>query len=301
MTNKVSWVTKPFQDNTSVVKKSAAIKVSQWLCRNWRQLVDLPRSGAGSNPLRKRMLSTVESLNLNPRLSKAPTMLLLPQVGFSWSSLTTSFSSVASTGGRPRGLVLGKVHFLATRTRNQRRVSGVTRVANFPRRRRPTSLALRASRMRWASVKGLGLPPSCSRRMRFSSWRYSMTAYWCRLIQPATAMSRNWSCVVTAWRISQRSLCSQSSISPRLSFLAVQAHPCITIKRKRTAATSLSPSQNSLVTSQRRHGASVSQKLERFCQWSQVKIHSNSDDPQNHLLSRGDDDIQDPRAGQKWR
>src|ERR1017187_7475293 len=31
----------------------------------------------------------------------------------------------------------------------------------------PTSLALRASRIRWASVKRLGLPPSCSRRMRF--------------------------------------------------------------------------------------------------------------------------------------
>src|ERR1022692_4428531 len=121
MTNKVSWLTKPFQDNTSVVKKSAAIKVSQWLCRNWRQLVDLPRSGAGSNPVRKRMLSTVESLNLNPRLSKAPTMRLLPQVGFSWSSLTTSFSSAASTGARPMGLVLAKVHFLATRTRNQRK------------------------------------------------------------------------------------------------------------------------------------------------------------------------------------
>jgi hypothetical protein len=33
-----------------------------------------------------------------------------------------------------------------------------------------------------------------------------MTACWCRLIQPATAMSRNWNCVVTAWRIFQRSL-----------------------------------------------------------------------------------------------
>src|SRR5450755_4787952 len=80
------------------------------------------------------------------------------------------FSSPASTDGRPTGLVLAKVHFLATRTRNQRsRVSGVTRVANFPRRRRPTRLAFRASRIRWASVKRLGLPPSCSRRMRFSS------------------------------------------------------------------------------------------------------------------------------------
>ena len=109
--------------------------------------------------------------------------------------------------GRPMGLVLAEVHFLATRTRNQRsKVSGVTRVAHCPRRRRPTSLALRASRMRWASVKYLGFPPSCSRRIRFSSWRYSMTACWCRLIQPATAMSRNWNCVVTAWRIFQRSL-----------------------------------------------------------------------------------------------
>src|ERR1022692_4433881 len=117
------------------------------------------------------------------------------------------FLQRASTGGRPMGLVQAKVHFLATKTRNQRRVSGVTRVANFPRRRRPTSLALRASRMRWASVKRLGLPPSCSRRMRFSSWRYSITACWCRLIQPATAMSRNWSCVVTEWRIFQKSLC----------------------------------------------------------------------------------------------
>src|ERR1017187_5909726 len=51
------------------------------------------------------------TLDRNPRLSKAPTMRLLPQVGFSWSSLTTSFSSAASTDGRPRGLVLGKVHF----------------------------------------------------------------------------------------------------------------------------------------------------------------------------------------------
>src|ERR1022692_285099 len=119
---------------------------------------------------------------------------LAAQVGFYWSSLTTSFSSTASTGGRPMGLVLAKVHFLATRTRNQRsKVSGVTRVANLSRRRWPTSLALRASRMHWASVKRLGLPPSCSRRTRFSSWRYSTTACWCRLIQPATAMRRNWS------------------------------------------------------------------------------------------------------------
>src|ERR1022692_3802916 len=153
------------------------------------------------------MLSTVESLTLNPRLASAPTMRLLPQVGFSWSSLTTSFSSAASTGGRPAGLVLAKVHFLATKTRNQQsKVSGVTKVANLPRRRRPTSLALRASRMRWASVKRLGLPPSCSRRTRFSSWRYSMTVCWCRLIQPATEIRRKWSCVVTEWRIFQKSL-----------------------------------------------------------------------------------------------
>src|ERR1022692_4102582 len=99
-------MTKPFQDNTSVVKKSAASKVSQWACRNWCQLVDWPRSGAGSNPLRWRMLSTVESLTLNPRLASAPTMRLLPQVGFSWSSVITSLSSPASTDGRPTGWVL---------------------------------------------------------------------------------------------------------------------------------------------------------------------------------------------------
>ena len=127
--------------------------------------------------------------------------------GFAVVIVEHSAEFIAAADGRPRGLVLGKVHFLATRTRNQRRVSGVTRVANFPRRRRPTSLALRASRMRWASVKGLGLPPSCSRRMRFSSWKYSITACWCRLIQPATAISSNWSCVVTEWRIFQKSLC----------------------------------------------------------------------------------------------
>src|ERR1022692_2156002 len=126
--------------------------------------------------------------------------------GFAVVIVEHSAEFIAAADGRPRGLVLGKVHFLATRTRNQRRVSGVTRVANFPRRRRPTSLALRASRMRWASVKHLGLPPSCSRRMRFSSWRYSITACWCRLIQPATAISSNWSCVVTEWRIFQKSL-----------------------------------------------------------------------------------------------
>src|SRR5260370_775966 len=108
------------------------------------------------------MLSTVESLTLNPRLSKAPTMRLLPQVGFSVSSLTTSFSSSGSTGGRPTGLVLVKVHFLATRARNQRsKVSGVTRVVIWPRRRRPTSLALLASRTPCPSVNRLGSPPSC--------------------------------------------------------------------------------------------------------------------------------------------
>ena len=57
-----------------MVKKSVAIKDSQWACRNRCQVVFLPRTGAGSNPLRRRMLSTVESLTLNPRLSKAPTI-----------------------------------------------------------------------------------------------------------------------------------------------------------------------------------------------------------------------------------
>src|ERR1022692_3635371 len=70
------------------------------------------------------MLSTVESLTLNPRLASAPTMRLLPQVGFSWSSVITSFSSSAFTDGRPTGLVQAKVHFLATRTGNQRSDEG---------------------------------------------------------------------------------------------------------------------------------------------------------------------------------
>ena len=48
-------------------------------------------------------------------------------------------------------------------------MSGVTMVAICPRRRRPMTFVLRASRIRWASVKRLGLPPSCSRRTRFSS------------------------------------------------------------------------------------------------------------------------------------
>jgi hypothetical protein len=42
-------VTNPFQDRTSVVKKSAAIKVSQCACRKRRQVVFLPRTGAGSS------------------------------------------------------------------------------------------------------------------------------------------------------------------------------------------------------------------------------------------------------------
>jgi hypothetical protein len=56
----------------------------------------------------------------------------------------TSFSSSGSTGGRRTGFVLAKAHFLAIRARNHRsRESGVTKVANCPRRRGPTSLALR--------------------------------------------------------------------------------------------------------------------------------------------------------------
>lgn len=59
------------------------------------------------------------------------------------------FSSFGSTDGRLIGLLLTKAHFLATRAQNQRgRVTGVTSVASCPRRRRPTSLALRVSRIR---------------------------------------------------------------------------------------------------------------------------------------------------------
>ena len=48
-----------------------------------------------------------------------------------------------------------------------------------------------ARRRRWASVNRRRPGPSCSRRTRFSSWRESMTARCCWVIQPATATTRN--------------------------------------------------------------------------------------------------------------
>src|ERR1035438_7816215 len=42
--------------------------------------------------------------------------------GFAVVIVEHSAEFVAGADGRPRGLVLGKLHFLATRTRNQRRV-----------------------------------------------------------------------------------------------------------------------------------------------------------------------------------
>jgi hypothetical protein len=115
-------------------------------------------------------------------------------------------------------LVLAKVHFLATKTRNQRsKVSGVTSVANLSRRRRPRSLALRASRIRWASVKRLGLPPSCSSRMRFSSWSLLVSAH------PAGDRDEQ-ELELRRHRVENLSkvLVAQYSIWSRLSFLAVQ-------------------------------------------------------------------------------
>jgi hypothetical protein len=54
-------------------------------------------------------------------------------------------------------------YFLAINSRYQRRiVSGVTRPANSPSRRRPIALPLRATRRRWSSVSRSRRPPSCS-------------------------------------------------------------------------------------------------------------------------------------------
>jgi hypothetical protein len=60
--------------------------------------------------------------------------------------------------------------------------------------RGPIGLALRARRIRWASVKRRGLPASCSNRIRFSSCNYSMIACWWRLTQPVIMTKRTWSC-----------------------------------------------------------------------------------------------------------
>ena len=53
------------------------------------------------------------------------------------------------------------------------------------------SLAGAARVGRVSKHRGLGLPFNCSRRARFSSWRYAITSCCCRFIQPASTTSRN--------------------------------------------------------------------------------------------------------------
>ena len=65
------------------------------------------------------------------------------------------------------------------------RVSGVTMVAILFRALRLNSLARTARRRRWLSMKRSFLSPICSRRIRFSSTRYSIERCWFSLSQPA--------------------------------------------------------------------------------------------------------------------
>jgi hypothetical protein len=56
---------------------------------------------------------------------------------------------------------------------------------------RPSFFAALASLRRCASVYRMRRPRSCSRKTAFSASKYSVTACWLRVIQPATVMSRN--------------------------------------------------------------------------------------------------------------
>jgi hypothetical protein len=95
--------------------------------------------------------------------------------------------------GRPGPRFSCPSYFCAISFRCQaNKVSGVTRVATSARSLRPNPLALAAKRRRWSSLNRNRRSPSCSRRTRFSSRRYSIVCCGRRFIQPATATSKNW-------------------------------------------------------------------------------------------------------------
>ena len=73
----------PLAVQTSIVKKSAATINSQCCVRNSFQVVLRLRSGAGSMPLRFRMLATVPRARLCPRFDSAPMIRVYPQSRFS--------------------------------------------------------------------------------------------------------------------------------------------------------------------------------------------------------------------------
>ena len=59
MTNKTANRVRPVAVHTSTVKKSAAARTPQWVCRNSCQVVRFWRSGAGSRPCGLKMLAIV--------------------------------------------------------------------------------------------------------------------------------------------------------------------------------------------------------------------------------------------------
>ena len=83
-------------------------------------------------------------------------------------------------------------YFLAISCRCHRSsVSGVITVPISKSPLRATALALTASRRRCRSLNRRRLPPSCSRRARFSACRYSIKSCWCRFTQPAKINIKN--------------------------------------------------------------------------------------------------------------
>lgn len=99
---------------------------------------------------------------------------------------------VGGDRGAP-GPTAGEPSYLrAINSRYQRTiVSGVTRLATSPSRRRPTALPLTAKRRRWYSVNRRRRPPSCSRSTRFSSQRKVMTSSCREWSQPVSQRTRN--------------------------------------------------------------------------------------------------------------
>ena len=84
------------------------------------------------------------------------------------------------------------------------------------------TFAFAARRRRWSSVKRSRRPPTCSRRTRFSSFRYSIASCWDRLTQPARVTTSNcqrWGCMGRILAALGATVC----LAPAVSQISVHA------------------------------------------------------------------------------
>ena len=193
ITNSTKYRTKPCLVNTSTVKKSVRSYGSPVSLQERTPGHSFTSFIRGLEPMLPRECASRCCGRRHGRgFEERRKFSYSPKVEFSVAILTTSSRIVSSTRGRPGPRRRLPSYFFAISSLYQRnKVSGVTRPAISFRPSLPNVLAFAASRRRCASVKRSRRPLSCSRRTRFSSFRYSIASCWNRLTHPAKAMTKN--------------------------------------------------------------------------------------------------------------